>query len=805
MASTTGDGPAAADLEETFTLPTQPPGPQQGARPGSEQPPANDPFATSVNLRVNPTPPDLTPGGNRTAPPTPTPAGGTPVPPPPTAPPAAVTTGWTGMIPVITADTPPPGAPAPAPAQAPAPAHAPASAPSPAPTPAQARGIGRGLRGRILVVEGGYGGGRRWGRGGAGHASVLSAALAGVAPQILLSADQVDAVHLPGANDPQTVLAHLRAAARHPGPLLIHLGGHLVTDRRGDQMYLSLRENKASESLPWTALATELRHRGTEFDTLVIGDLSADPVLWPHLVAAAAGQQLSEGVPLWAVVNHDPDQLGTFTRALIETLHRGRPGADQLLTPELVRQQVHSVLRPDTVVITAHPGDRPWFRNTARQVAPADPAAGRPAAPPVPPNTPPAAPTSRPAEPARPRLAPGWTPRVLVSLRKAGVPATPARRRMIVSLERGVPMVPVDTQLVDLGKATGAPAAPVATAAPVAPVVPEPAAPAANAGPAAPVASEPAVAAVAAVAAVPVASEPAVRLGKDLPDPAAPRVELAKSGPESVDPRVVTFFKGDAVPTVSEPDAALPWFDPLAATVPLSGSAQAAALPLPDPGATAPTVPLDKPQPAVQHDPLASTVPLDKPRPAVQHDPAAATVPLEQKAAPVPAAAPATPATPATPVAAAEQAPPTDYLAAIGPIVQAAEAGDHDTAAALALALEERAVAAHGQLAPAVLQVRQVRAHVSRVAGLPVLAAELYRQVANALLQTEGPEHPETQRAATNAEACWRAVKDPAEAIRIAPEIIELRAHLPGPDSRKLRASERYLQQLVNAKAAAMR
>ncbi|WP_143200071.1 hypothetical protein [Kitasatospora sp. CB01950] len=784
MASTTGDGPAAADLEETFTLPTQPPGPQQGARPGSEQPPANDPFATSVNLRVNPTPPDLTPGRNRTAPPTPTPVGGTPVPPPPTAPPATVTTGWTGMIPVITADTPPPGAPAPAPAPGPAPAHAPASASTPAP----ARGIGRGLRGRILVVEGGYGGGRRWGRGGTGHASVLSAALAGVAPQILLSADQVDAVHLPGANDPQTVLAHLRAAARHPGPLLIHLGGHLVTDRRGDQMYLSLRENKASESLPWTALATELRHRGTEFDTLVIGDLSADPVLWPHLVAAA-GQQLSEGVPLWAVVNHDPDQLGTFTRALIETLHRGRPGADQLLTPELVRQQVHSVLRPDTVVITAHPGDRPWFRNTARQVAPAEPAAGRPAAPPVPPNTPPAAPTSRPAEPARPRLAPGWTPRVLVSLRKAGVPATPARRRMIVSLERGVPMVPVDTRLVDLGKATGAPAAPVAPVAPE-PAVPKPAVPAANAVPAAPAAP---AAPEAAVAAVPGASEPAVRLGKDLPDPAAPRVELAKPGPESVDPRVVTFLKGDALPTVSEPDAALPWFDPLAATVPLSGSAPAAALPLPDPGATTPTVPLDKPQPTVQHDPLASTVALDKPRPAVQHDPAAATVPLEKKAAP------------AAPAAAAEQAPPTDYLAAIGPIVQAAEAGDHDTAAALALALEERAVTAHGQLAPVVLQVRQVRAHVSRVAGLPVLAAELYRQVANALLQTEGPEHPETQRAATNAEACWRAVKDPVEAIRIAPEIIELRAHLPGPESRKLRASERYLQQLVSAKAAAMR
>ncbi|MFJ5921802.1 hypothetical protein ACIQF6_04235 [Kitasatospora sp. NPDC092948] len=796
MASTTGDGPAAADLEETFKLPTQPPGPQQGAEPRS----ANDPFATSVGLRVNPTPPDLTPGGSRTAPPpTPTPAGGTPVPPPPAMPPAPVTTGWTGMIPVITADMPPPIAAAPAPGAA--------------STPVPASGIGSGLRGRILVIEGGYGGGRRWGRGGTAHASVLSAALAGVAPQTMLSADQVDAVHLPGANDPQTVLAHLRAAARHPGPLLIHLGGHLVTDRRGDQMYLSLRENKASESLPWSAIATELRHRGTEFDTLVIGDLSADPVLWPALVSAA-GQQLSEGVPLWAVVNHDPDQLGTFTRALIETLHRGRPGADQLLTPELVRQQVHSVLRSDTVVIAAHPADRPWFRNTSRQIGPAD---TRPVAPP-PLSSPPAAPSpaaARPAEPARPRLSPGWTPRVLVSLRKAGVPATPARRRMIVSLERGVPMVPMDMPLVDLGKGLpaetavpAAPATPAAPAAPVVPIAPETAA----------VSAMPGTSVSGTAGSEPAGSEPAVRLGKDLPaETSAPLVELAKSAPAPAGSYAVDFAKSAAAPEPSglversEPAAAEPWFDPLASTVPLTDDSLATTLPLPDPGSTGstgvtgPTVQLDKTQPPSQHDPLAATVPLDKPGADVRHDPAAATVPLEKNApAAQPAAAPSAAAPSAeVPSAKAEQAPPTDYMEAIGEIVRAAEAGDHDTAATLALALENKAVAAHGTLAPVVLQVRQVRAHVSRVAGLPALAAELYRQVANALLQTEGTEHPETQRAATNAEACWRAVKDPAEAIRIAPEIIELRAHLPGPDGRKLRASERYLQQLVNAKAAA--
>jgi hypothetical protein len=117
----------------------------------------------------------------------------------------------------------------------------------------------------------------------------------------------------------------------------------------------------------------------------------------------------------------------------------------------------------------------------------------------------------------------------------------------------------------------------------------------------------------------------------------------------------------------------------------------------------------------------------------------------------------------------------------------------------LALELERQAVSAHGSVEPAVLQVRQVRAHVLRLAGRPEQAAELYREVALALLRSEGPEHPETQRAATNAEACWRSIKDKAEAIRVAPEIIELRAYLPGPDGRKLRAAERYLKQLVTA------
>ncbi|AXI76850.1 hypothetical protein [Peterkaempfera bronchialis] len=109
----------------------------------------------------------------------------------------------------------------------------------------------------------------------------------------------------------------------------------------------------------------------------------------------------------------------------------------------------------------------------------------------------------------------------------------------------------------------------------------------------------------------------------------------------------------------------------------------------------------------------------------------------------------------------------------------------------------------HGDAAAPSLHVRQVRAHVSRLAGHQALAADLYRDVALKLLLAHGPEHPETLQAASNAEACWRAVHDVAEARRIAPSIIALRGRVPGPDGRKLRAAERYLAQLGEMQAGA--
>ncbi|MFJ4667086.1 hypothetical protein [Kitasatospora purpeofusca] len=590
--------------------------------------------------------------------------------------------------------------------------------------------LGSGPRGRILVVEGGYGtsGRRTWGRGGPAQAPVLSAMLAAVSPQVLLAADTVDAVHLPGASDPHTVLAHLRAAARHPGPLLVHLGGHLLADKRGGQLHLTLRDSKPGsirqDGLAWQSIAGELRHRPAEWQTLVVADLSADQNAWSLLQGDLA--PFSEGLPLWAVVSPDPDQIGTFTRALIEALHGGRPGGEAVLAPEQLRHQVYSVLRPDVIVVSTHAPDRPFFRNTARR------GEGAPGefAPYEAPS--PAAVLPRPAAPNEVT----WDDRPWgESPRDAAVPqdAVPGPR----------PAVTLDKPSV---------AADVAAPADAAPVRP---------------------------------SDGRVNLLKPgvppTPPPPPHPVDLRKAGawqppvaePEAeVVPEVVSDVEVE-VEVVLEPEAEI---------VP---APEPAPEPEPEPE------PVEEPETELTDDePEVAQPEAAQPEDATGEEPEAAPA---SEAAPAPEPEPA----PAPAPAPERSEPRADYREVIGRIVRSADAGDHGAATDLAFALELEAIAEHGPVSATVLQVRQVRAHVSRLAGRTAEAAGIYREVALTLLRSEGPEHPETQHAATNAEACWRAIPDRAEALRIAPEIIELRAHLPGPDGRKLRAAERHLATLA--------
>ncbi|MFC1419561.1 hypothetical protein [Streptacidiphilus cavernicola] len=435
---------------------------------------------------------------------------------------------------------------------------------------------GANPRGRILVVEGGAGRqARRFPPRGGRPAPALSVILAAISPQVLLAADAVDTVHLPSATDAAGILSHLRAAVRHPGPLLVHLGGHLVRNRRTGGAELDLGEDR----LAWQALVEELRLRPVETTSLVVADLSADEDVLPPLRVVPS--PLGAGLPLWAAVNPDPRQVGTFTRALVETLHGGRPGADGELTPEQLHQQVHSVLRPDVLLVASHSAGQQVFRNTARRLEPAPVSASADAVPPA--DT---------------------------------VPMDAVPAGFLPVLPTGLPPLP------------------------------------------------------------------------------------------------------EHPPTVH-----------LQAVAPPPGGA------VPPPGTVA--------------SPPGATVPDD------------------------------------------------DYQQAIGVIVAAADAGEHTRAATFARELEREALAAHGPDAEPFLRVRQVRAHVSRLAGEQAEAAELYRAVALGLLRTRGADDKETRQATANAEACWRAVEDDAEARRLGPDILLLRRDVP--DTRRLRAVEKHLARLEAA------
>ncbi len=445
-----------------------------------------------------------------------------------------------------------------------------------------------GPRGRVLVIEGGAGqSARRFPPRPGRPAPALSTIIAAIAPQVLLAADAVDTVHLTSATDAAGVLAHLRAAVRHPGPLLVHLGGHLVKDRRTGAAELDLGDSR----LPWASVAEELRLRPAETATLLVADLSAEEAVLPPLRVVPS--PLGLGLPLWAAVNPDPQQVGTFTRALVEALHGGRPGANGTLTPEELHQQVHSVLRPEVLLVVTHAPGRQIFRNTARRLEAAPQQTTSTALPP-------------------PSGAVG----------------------------------PYDTP-------------------------PRP--------------------------------------------PSAPTVHL----------RALDETAPDRGPAGKESD--------------------------------------DEAEPSrTAAEAVAETV---------------AAEPPEEPAA--------------------EDAGPDDYRIAIGVIVAAADAGEHTRAVAFAQELEDEAVAEHGPHAEVALRVRQVHAHVSRLAGQQAVATELYRAVALSLLETRGSDDPETTQAAANAEACWRAIEDDDLARRLGPDLLALRRDVPDPN--RPGSVERHLARLTGS------
>ncbi|MFT2016339.1 hypothetical protein ACMA1D_10920 [Streptomyces sp. 796.1] len=160
--------------------------------------------------------------------------------------------------------------------------------------------------------------------------------LAAVAPTVLLgTAGGAQVVQLVDPDDPQTVLAHLRTAAAHPGAVLVYLVGQVTLDAKQHLPHLALARTTPKTArytaLPWHWLSSELGQRPAG-STTVVADVVADESAWPKVTV----ELLAAGLDLYGCVSPPPRrrQLSTphYTRALAGTLRsvNTRPPLPQL-------------------------------------------------------------------------------------------------------------------------------------------------------------------------------------------------------------------------------------------------------------------------------------------------------------------------------------------------------------------------------------------------------------------------------------------------------------------------------------------
>ncbi|MCQ8768510.1 hypothetical protein [Streptomyces telluris] len=171
-------------------------------------------------------------------------------------------------------------------------------------------------------------------------------AIAGANPRRFLAADAVDVVQLPAVEGPQSALAYLQHAAAVPGPLLVWVTGRLmIPARRGGELHLALPGSTPATvrytGLPWAWLLRTLQaHAGP---VLVLADLEADPAALPHVESGAQTGELSQGVPLFGVVQPVPPvaarEAGPYTRALLEALQTGDRRAGAVLDASALHQR----------------------------------------------------------------------------------------------------------------------------------------------------------------------------------------------------------------------------------------------------------------------------------------------------------------------------------------------------------------------------------------------------------------------------------------------------------------------------------
>ncbi|WP_275558893.1 hypothetical protein [Streptomyces sp. 5-6(2022)] len=652
--------------------------------------------------------------------------------------------------------------------------------------------------------------------GPAGKQRLMDAAaalpqLAAVPPAALLGTPGgASVVQLVDPVDPQTVLTHLRTAAAHPGPVLVHLAGQLTLDAKQRLPHLALARTTPRTArytaLPWHWLAAELGRRPPG-STVVVADLVADETAWPPL-RTAGPSALAAGLTLYGTVAPTPPKRQTatpdYSRAFAGLL---RAVAER---PSLVLLHQRAVLEaglgtgPELLLDGAESGE-PY---------PTPDAAPGPEATPWPGQSTPRGATWQAGPAAEPAGLTGQAglARQAGPVGQAG-PTGAAGPSGPPEQAGATGQVEASGRAISAGQTgeirpTGAAGQVWATGRTRAAGHPGPTGVAGLSGP-----TEQAGAAGASGRSI-----SAGQAGEIRPTGAAGQVgatgqtrAAGHPGPTGVaglsGPTEQAGAAGASGRSISAGQAGEIRPTGAAGQVGATGQTRAAGHPGPtgvaglsgpieQAGATGATGSSGQAGQAVwageagAAGPVAVTPPPMPPGPPESFRPADPLPAPPSLHPPQPTHAPVPPPPGWAPVA--------DPLASThAAIFEAANAGRHSEAASMAAAWEQEALRTAGPRSDEAIHWLEVRADLSRIAGDPARACELWLAVADARLGNGEPaEHPEVEGAVDRAHHQWQFVADRARAGALAPLLIELRGRVPGRRPGALEAVRRRAELL---------
>ncbi|WP_230992214.1 hypothetical protein [Streptomyces endocoffeicus] len=567
--------------------------------------------------------------------------------------------------------------------------------------------------------------------GPAGKQRLMDAAaalpqLAAVPPAALLGTPGgASVVQLVDPADPQTVLTHLRTAAAHPGPVLVHLAGQLTLDAKQRLPHLALARTTPRTArytaLPWHWLAAELGRRPAG-STVVVADLVADETAWPPL-RTAGPSALAAGLTLYGTVAPAPPkrQLATpdYSRAFAGLL---RAAAERPPLPLLhQRAALEAGLGPGPELLLDGTGS------------------GEPYAPPD------AAPWAGQTGQSAPPGATGTTGPVGATGTTGPVGATGATgpvgaadqagptEQAISTGQTGEIRPTGQTGAVDRAGATGL-------------------------------------------------GGPGGRGGRGGATGSSGPGGLGGSSGSSG----ATGSSGPGGPGGSSGSSGVTGSSGSSGSSRATGPSGATG----SSGSSRPSGPIRQAGPTGAAGPVAATPPPMPPGPPESFLPADPRPAPPSLRPPRPTHAPLPPPPGWAPVA--------DPLASThAAIFEAANAGRHSEAASMAAAWEQEALRTAGPRSDDAIHWLEVRADLSRIAGDPARACELWLAVADARLGNGEPaEHPEVEGAVDRAHHQWQFVADRVRAGALAPLLIELRGRVPGRRPGALEAVRRRAELL---------